>query len=132
MATTLVLKQQCSEFCVSRLLPFMEHSVWILNTCYMRFFFIVLHFCPVWLCTNIWPHTHMELAHQGSYFNQRFRDEPAKSVGIKLHIKNCPIGQYILLACILLNAWSKVNERPHDIALNWMLLVVSVLQKKKR
>jgi len=88
MATTLVLKQQCSEFCVSRLLPFMEHSVWILNTCYMLFF-IVLHFCPVWLCTNIWPHTHMELAHQGSYFNQRFRDEPAKSVGIKVHIKNC-------------------------------------------
>jgi hypothetical protein len=39
----------------------------------------------------------------------------------------CPIGQYILLACILLNAWSKVN----DMALNWMLLVVSALQKKK-
>jgi hypothetical protein len=43
----------------------------------------------------------------------------------------CPIGQYIVLACILLNAWSKINERPHDMALNWMLLDVSVLQKEK-
>jgi hypothetical protein len=41
-------------------------------------------------------------------------------------------GQYILLACILLNAWSKINERPHDMALNWMLLDVSVLQKEKK
>jgi hypothetical protein len=41
-------------------------------------------------------------------------------------------GQYILLACILLNAWSKINERPHYMALNWMLLDVSVLQKEKK
>ena len=41
-------------------------------------------------------------------------------------------GQYYLLACILLNAWSKINERPHDMALNWMLLDCSVLQKEKK
>jgi len=44
----------------------------------------------------------------------------------------CQIGQYILLACILSNAWSKINVRPHDMALNWMLLDASVLQKKKK
>ena len=73
------------------------------------------------------------MAQQGAYFNQLFRDEPTKSVGIKVHIKNRLsdwsiyfIGLYIIKCMV------KINERPHDMALNWMLLDVSVLQKEKK
>ena len=133
MAPTLVLKQQCSECFVSRLLPFREHPVWILNTCQMSF--VLLYICFLFGYALTSDHTpHMELARQRSYVNQLFSDEHTKSFGIKAEytpITVCQIGQYtLLLACILLNAWSKINERPHDMALNWMLLVYYKRKKK--
>jgi biopolymer transport protein ExbD len=53
-------------------------------------FFVLLYIFVVFGYALTSDHTpHVELAHQGSYFNQLFRDEPTKSVSIKVHIKNC-------------------------------------------